>query len=129
MRRQAEHGRCSKQRDRVEKHNQAAVENSGGYKRQSDLNGNPYRSCAEHSCRVLHLGGDCAQSVTHVNKDVGNCIKRTNEDQPAERIHIEQATLGPAQKHPDAVDPAGIGTGQQDPRNGAEIRRYNECAE
>ena len=128
-RRQRDQRGCAEQRDRLEEADDQPAHDRRHHQRQGDAQCGLERAGAQDVGGVLHLRGDEVERRIDEDEDVRKRRDRDHEDQSRHGIDVEHAVAGAGRRHPQFVEPAGVGAGEQDPADRAEIGRRDEGAE
>jgi hypothetical protein len=128
-RRQRDQRGRAEQRDCLEEADDQPADDRRHHQRQGDAQGGLKRAGAQDVGGVLHLGGDEVERGIDEDEDVRKRCDRDHEDQARHGIDVEHAVAGAGCRHPQFVEPAGVGAGEQDPADRAEIGRRDEGAE
>ena len=125
-RRDGDHGRRAEQRDRLEKADDQPTQDRRKRERQGDPpHGAPWPRSQDVGC-ILHLRRHQLERRRGEDEDVGERVERDDDGEAGEAVDVERPRLGAGHHREEAVEPAGIGTGQQDPRHGAGVGRRDE---
>ena len=119
----------AEQRDGFQEGDDEGGHDRGQRERQRDAQRPAHDAGAEGGGRVVHLGGDQVERSAREDEDIRIGIGGDDEDEARHAVDVERPGAGARERHPHAVEPAGVGPGEQDPGDGAEVVGDDEGAE